>query len=138
MELRRSAESVDWAELAVVFERAPLGPREPGKLQRAFERSHRVCFAYEAERLVGAARLLSDGEYYAAVYDVVVLPEYQRRGIGAKMLAELMDGLAVGSTILVSVPGREPFYARQGFAPLKTAMARYREPERARDAGYIA
>lgn len=77
--------SVDWTELTGVFERAPLGVRDPEKLRRAFEKSHVRCFAYCEGRLVGAARAISDGEYYAGIYDVIIAPEYQRQGIGRRI-----------------------------------------------------
>ena len=137
MQIKTTTRGVDWKALCAVFEAAPLGTREPDKLRRAFERSYRVCFAYEGERMVGAARLLSDGEYYAAVYDVVVAPEWQGRGVGSKMLEQLMFGVDVGSFILVSALGKEPFYRKHGYSKLKTGMARYRDQERARTGGYI-
>ncbi len=137
LRIATNTDGVNWAELATVFEKAPLGTREAAKLQRAFESSYRVAFAYDQGRLVGAARVLSDGEYYAALYDVVVLPEYQRRGVGSAIVNSLMADLQVGSIILVSVPGREPFYSQLGFSKLKTGMSWYRDPERARGGGYI-
>jgi len=39
-------ESVNWHELAIVFERAPLGQREPERLRQTFENSSVRCFAY--------------------------------------------------------------------------------------------
>jgi len=39
-------ESVNWHELAIVFERAPLGQREPEILRQTFENSSVRCFAY--------------------------------------------------------------------------------------------
>ncbi len=118
-------------------ERAPLGPRAPDKLRHAFEKSFRVCFAFHGPRLIAAARMISDGEYYAGIYDVVVLPEYRQQGIGTKMMAPLLDGLSIGTIMLISVPGKEGFYRKLGFDKLETGMARYRNPERMKEAGYI-
>ena len=137
LQIKNTLAGVDWAEVATVFEKAPLGQREPEQLRRAFERSYRTAVAYDGDRLIGVARLLSDGEYYAAIYDVVILPDYQRRGIGTALMANLTAGIDVGSWILISVPGKEGFYGRQGFVSLKTGMVRYRDPERARSRGFI-
>src|SRR6185312_15419881 len=49
-----------------------LGGREGDKVRRAFEKSDVVCFAMDGARLVGAARALTDFEYHATIYDVVV------------------------------------------------------------------
>ena len=132
-----TVEGIDWAELATVYERAPLGRRDPERLKRAYEQSYRVCFVFDRHQLVGAARMLSDGEYYAAIYDVVVLPEYQGCGIGTKMMTTLLADLSVGSIILFAVPGKEGFYKKLGFAKLKTGMGRFQNAQVMKDLGYI-
>lgn len=137
LSLIHTAADIDWHELALVYERAPLGARDPDQLRRAYEKSYRVCFAYDGPRLVGAGRVLSDGEYYAAVYDLVVLPEYQGQGIGSRIMASLMEDLPPGPVLLFAVPGKERFYERLGFQRMKTAMARFRNPQRAREQGYL-
>ncbi len=78
---------VDWAEAAEVLRRAPLVAREPGKLRRACENSYVVCFAFDGETLAGMARAISDGEYLAGLFDLVVLPEYQGKGIGKQLMS---------------------------------------------------
>jgi GNAT superfamily N-acetyltransferase len=135
--LSQHLDAVDWAQLAHIFERAPLGSREADKLQRAFGRSYRVCFAYDGGTLVGAGRIVSDGEYYESVYDMVVLPEYQGQGMGTQIIDCLLNDLDVGTIMLVSVPGKESFYRKHVFDTLRTGMARYRNQERAREAGYL-
>src|SRR5688500_8472846 len=61
---------VDWDALALVYERAPLGKRDPVKLRRAFEASYLTTLVLDGARIVGAGRAISDGEYYSNVYDV--------------------------------------------------------------------
>jgi len=116
---------VDWDQAATVFERAPLGKkrRDPERLRKAFEASQAVIFMFDSEKLIGLARALCDGQYQAAIYDVVLLPEYQRKGIGKEMIKRLREQLPVGNIILYAVPGRESFYARLGFKKMRTAMA---------------
>jgi GNAT superfamily N-acetyltransferase len=114
---------VDWTAAAEIFTRAPLGTRKPDMLHRAFQNSYAYVFAYDDETLVGLARAICDGEYQAAVYDVVLLPEYQKRGIGKQMMNELLKQISVKNVILYAVPGREGFYAKCGFRKMRTAMA---------------
>ncbi|MBM4039811.1 MAG: GNAT family N-acetyltransferase [Planctomycetes bacterium] len=118
-----SLSGVDWKQAAEVFQRAPLGTREPGKLARAFANSYACVVAWDDDRLIGLARALCDGEYQAAIYDVVLLPEYQGKGIGKKMMEGLCEQLPVQNIILYAVPGRESFYRKCGFRPMLTAMA---------------
>jgi GNAT superfamily N-acetyltransferase len=129
---------IDWAEAAEVLRRAPLAAREPGKLGRACDNSSVVCFAFDGETLVGMARAISDGEYVATLFDLVVLPEYQGKGIGTAILEAVHHRLPVKMILLYSVPGIEPFYQMFGYHRLLTGMIRSVNPERLRVEGYIA
>lgn len=138
LSLRFDTTGIDWFQACEVFRRAPLGIREPAQLRRAFENSAHVCFAFHHDRLVGLGRALSDGEYQAVICDLVVLPEYQGKGVGRQILTALQGRLAVRTTILYAVPGKEAFYRNFGFARMRTAMAR-RVPDADdfREKGYI-
>lgn len=131
MEIRLSddATAISWPELARVIELAPLGKRDIGKLEIAFRNSAVRCFAYDGERLIGAGRAISDGALRAAIYDLVVLPEYQGKGIGTMILRDLLDRAEAEMVMLFANPGKEPFYTRFGFRMMKTAMAIMPNPE---------
>lgn len=133
------AEEVDWEEAVMLFERAPLGSqrRDPDKLKRAFEASYAVAVVYDCDKLVGMGRALCDGEYQAAIYDMVVLPEYQGKGIGKGIIEKLCGQLPVENIILYSVPGREGFYMKCGFRRMRTAMARLNHHMSEPDKGYL-
>lgn len=129
--------SVDWARLADIFLLAPLGARDPSRLQRIFEQSATCCFAYIGGELVGAGRAISDRVSYAAIFDVVVAPEHQRRGIGTEIMQRLIRAAEAPNIILHSVPGKQTFYEQLGFRKMTTAMARFSNPDLQRQAGYI-
>ncbi len=135
--LQFDTDGVDWAEAVEVFRRAPLGTREPEKFRRACENSFLVCFAYDGDTLIGTGRVVSDGEYYAGLYDVVVLPEYQGKGVGKAIVGAIHERLSVSAITLFSVPGKEPFYKKCGYHKLLTAMIRVDDPERLRVSGFI-
>ena len=129
---------VNWSEAADLFRRAPLGVRDPDKLRRSCEQSFLVCFAYLKNKLVGMGRAISDGEYQAAIYDLVILPEYQNKGIGQQVMEELHRRLPVKTILLYAVPGKESFYRKLGYCKMLTAMAkRNEELDDFRLAGYI-
>lgn len=119
-------QAIDWHEAVIVFERAPLGRtrREADQLRRAFAASYACIFAWAGKKLIGLGRALCDGEYQAARYDLVVLPEYQGMGLGREMVKKLCDRLPVENIILYAVPGREGFYQKCGFTRMLTAMAK--------------
>jgi len=88
--------------------------------------------------LVGMGRALSDGEYQAAIYDLVVLPAYQSKGIGRQIMEAIQRRLPVKTIILYAVPGKELFYKNLGYFKMQTAMARRNEAlEEFRLEGYI-
>lgn len=134
-----SPEAVDWEEAVSLFLRAPLGTqkRDPDKLKRAFEASYAVVVAHDPDKLVGMGRALCDGEYQAAIYDMVVLPEYQGRGVGKEIIGRLCEQLPVENIILYSVPGREGFYMKCGFKRMRTAMARLNQYMSESGSGYL-
>ena len=137
IELRFDTKGVDWQEAVTLIERAPLGSREPLKLERTFNNSDLVCFAWDDEKLVGLGRALSDGEVQSVIYDLCLLPEYQGRQLGRMMMTEMMDRLDTPTVVLWAVPGKEKFYGKFGFKPMLTAMARFENPEKSATQGYI-
>ena len=83
-------------------------------------------------------RAISDGEYQAAIYDLVILPEFQNKGVGSRILIELHKRLPVENIILYSVPGKESFYEKLGYSKMLTAMAkRTKDVEIFRLNGYV-
>ena len=69
--------------------------------------------AYEGERLVGCLRILSDGYYFGTITELLVLPEYQKRGIGSGLL-QLARENAPTLLYFGAQPGLEPFYEKNG------------------------
>ena len=71
---------------------------------------------------VGMIRVLSDGSYANFITDVIVIPEYQRRGIGKELMRRTVEymksTMEPGETIilyLMSAIGKEQFYKQFGF-----------------------
>jgi len=78
-----------------------------------------VC-AYCGEQLVGMARIIGDGGMVYYIQDVIVIPDYQRQGIGKQMMDRIMGYIrnhASQNTIigLMSAVGKEAFYEKYGF-----------------------
>lgn len=133
----RDVEAVVWEDLAYVFELAPLGHRDPVRLEAAFQGSTLCCFVYCQSRLIAAGRVLSDGVGHAVIFDVVVLPEYQGQGVGRQVMEVLTRDVNVPKVFLYAVPGKEGFYERLGFRRMKTAFALFANPEGHRENGYL-
>jgi GNAT superfamily N-acetyltransferase len=78
-----------------------------------------IC-ALVGDQTVGMARIIGDAGMVYYIQDVIVLPEYQRQGIGTQMMDLIMIYLRAHShhnTILglMAAVGKEPFYEKYGF-----------------------
>ena len=78
-----------------------------------------VRLGFDGDRLVAAARAITDGVRCAAVFDVCVLPAYRGRGIGRMVMRSLVDALAGQFVILTCDRPLQKLYAEFGFAPLR-------------------
>jgi len=130
--------SINWDELAHLYKIASLGEKDPIDLKRVFSNSRYVCFIYDEDKLIGAGRALADGVDCSYICDVAVHPEYQGKGLGSKMILQLIEASKVHKKILLyAVPGKEEFYARFGFKKMKTAMAIFEKQEQAMQWGLV-
>ena len=67
---------------------------QPEMLKNAYANSLRIFGAYENEKLLGIIRVVGDGHSIVFIQDIVVLPEYQRHGIGTALLKKVLDTYA--------------------------------------------
>jgi aralkylamine N-acetyltransferase len=110
--------------LANLFEAAGLAHRAAEKVHRAYRNSDVVCFCWDEMQLVATGRALTDGEYHGTIHDVAVHPDYQRQGIGSRVMRELLERLPVWRVLLVADSEAQPFYARLGFKHYADVLAR--------------
>ena len=69
--------------------------------------------AYDNNVLVGCLRILSDGYYFGTITELLVLPEYQKHGVGSKLL-QLAKESTPTMLYFGSQPGVEGFYEKNG------------------------
>ncbi|PHS31753.1 MAG: GNAT family N-acetyltransferase [Sulfurovum sp.] len=130
--------TVIWQELSDLYTMAPLGKKEPHDLEIVFNNSMFKYFVYDNEKLIGVGRALADGVDCSYICDVAIHPEYQGRGIGKAIIEKLVkDSKGHTKIILYAVSNKEPFYAKFGFAKMKTAMAIFKNQSWAREIGLV-
>ena len=64
---------------------------KPEMVKKAYENSLLTLGAYDSNQLVGVIRTVGDGFSIVFVQDILVLPEYQRKGIGTQLLRKIME-----------------------------------------------
>ncbi len=90
--------------------------RSAEALRRAFEQSQHVAIARDGERVVGTARLLSDGVSNAYLLDVWTMTSYRRQGIATEMVRRLLDEVP-GQHVGLQTDGAQELYRSLGFEP---------------------
>ena len=88
--------------------------RTTAALRRSFESSPHVAIAWAGDRVVGTARLLSDGVCNSYVVDVWTLSSLRRRGIARQMMRVLVDAVP-GQHVGLFTDDAEDFYRAIGF-----------------------
>mgnify|MGYP002597501337 FL=1 len=94
---------------------------QPETLHRGFENSLLTLAAYEENRLIGILRAVGDGQTIVFVQDLLILPEYQRRGVGTALLRELLARYPQVRQIELNAddsPSLLAFYRKTGFVPM--------------------
>ncbi len=89
--------------------------------EKSLEKSLYTVVANSDGQAVGMGRLIGDGMYYMIV-DIVVLPTYQKMGIGSTILNMIVDYVNRETPIggrssiqLIAEKGKEKFYEKRGF-----------------------
>jgi GNAT superfamily N-acetyltransferase len=114
---------VDWQQMkAILTEDDFDNGRTPEQLATSFANSFASCIAYQDGKIVGTARVLSDGVCNAYVVDVWTYSPLRRHGIGREMMERLLARLQ-GQHVYLFTDEAEPFYTALGFRQQGTGMA---------------
>lgn len=110
---------VDFAQLQQLFTRTAFWARSRTieQLEIAIANSNPVVTVWDQERLIGFARANSDGIYRAAIWDVVVDPDYQGAGLGRKLVQTVISHplLCKVERVYLTTTHKQSFYERIGF-----------------------
>lgn len=63
----------------------------PLMLKNAFEHSLKIYAAYIDNKVIGIIRIVGDGYSVILIQDILVYPEYQRKGIGTALLQHVLE-----------------------------------------------
>jgi ribosomal protein S18 acetylase RimI-like enzyme len=112
-----SLDGIDWARTKADLAADDFdNGRSPDALRRSFERSQHVAIARDGDRVVGMARLLSDGVCNAYLVDVWTASSHRRRGIATRMVRLLLDAVP-GQHVGLQTGDAQALYRSLGFRP---------------------
>ena len=130
IEYKTGLNDSEWSVLVDLYDETNMflglgRKRDIEKIRRAYLKSYKFVVAWDSGKIVGAGRIISDGECYAWIHDVAVLEPYRKQGIGRKIIETLCEGNEGLLTGLTSSFEAVEFYLKLGFNKHKTAMAKY-------------
>ena len=102
-----------------------LSGKYPHRLIKALKSSSLVVTAWDGDKLVGLIRALDDGEMVAFLHYLLVRPDYQGKGIAARLLAMVKERYKDYRYINIMPDERQniTFYQKHGFTLLEDGVA---------------
>ena len=95
--------------------------REKEQIYSAFKNSYYIL-AYNNENLIGFGRAISDYYCYTSIHDVLVLKEFQNKGIGTNIMNMLIEKFSNTNIYLTHTPYKDEFYKKFNFNKIDNAM----------------
>lgn len=96
---------------------------QPQMLEQALSHSLVIYLALDGDAVVGLIRLVGDGFSSVFVQDLIVLPSYQRQGIGSSLMKQALGNFKEAYQVQLATEETEKnvgFYRSMGFEILST------------------
>ena len=96
---------------------------QPQMLEKALSHSLAIYLALDGDAVVGLVRLVGDGFSSIFVQDLIVLPSYQRQGIGSTLMKQALSDYKDTYQIQLATEESEKtlgFYRSLGFETLSS------------------
>ena len=96
---------------------------QPQMLEQALSHSLAIYLALDGDAVVGLIRLVGDGFSSVFVQDLIVLPSYQRQGIGSRLMKQALGDFKDAYQVQLVTDQTEKnleFYRSLGFETLST------------------
>ena len=96
---------------------------KPQMLEQSLSHSLVIYLALDGDAVVGLIRLVGDGFSSVFVQDLIVLPSYQRQGIGSSLMKEALEDFKETYQVQLATEQTEEnvgFYRSMGFETLST------------------
>ncbi|HNP96460.1 MAG TPA: GNAT family N-acetyltransferase [Cyclobacteriaceae bacterium] len=104
---------IDILKRSTLDERRPVN--SPERIQKMLDHGNVLVTAWDGDKLVGVSRALTDFSFCCYLSDLAVDREYQKKGIGKKLIEEThnLSGPTT-SLILLAAPAAALYYPKIG------------------------
>ena len=107
-------------EFVDVLKRSTLGERRPindaDRIQEMLQNANLIVTARKDGKLVGVARSLTDFSFCTYMSDLAVDQEYQKMGIGVRLIKETKRHTPQAKLILLAAPAAVNYYPKTGMS----------------------
>jgi len=99
----------------------PIADKE--RIAKMYANSNLIVTAWDISKLVGISRSLTDFCYSCYLSDLAVRKEYQRHGIGKKLIALTKEKIGEHTMLLLlAAPAAMDYYPKVGFEPVENGF----------------
>jgi predicted N-acetyltransferase YhbS len=99
----------------------PTNDRE--RIKKMYQNSDLIITAWDGETLVGVSRSITDWAWCCYLADLAIRSDYQRLGVGKKLIALTKEKLGEHSMVLLlSVPTAMQYYPKLGFQKVQNGF----------------
>ena len=121
-----TTQSITSSEFVDILERSTLGERRPIDnkkcIQGMLDHADILALALDNGKIVGVARAVTDFNYACYLSDLAVDVDYQKMGIGQKLIQTVQNELEKScKIILLSAPDAVGYYPKIGFTGHESA-----------------
>jgi GNAT superfamily N-acetyltransferase len=123
----REGYPIEPEDLRALFEHAPWARgRTVEEIRIMLENTDYHFSAWDGKRLIGFARVLTDRIYRATLWDVVVHPDHQKRGVGEELMNRVLSHpvLSRVEKFWLNTRDKFGFYEKFGFVRSDQGMVR--------------
>ena len=99
---------------------------KPEKLMNALEQSLKVWTVWDGDQLIGLARDVGDGYSIIYIQDILVLNDYQGRGIGSRLIQLILEEYQDVRQVMLLTDDTDKtiaFYKKNGLIPVSEIEA---------------
>lgn len=100
--------------------RVALHDAQPGRFQRSLRHCLVHVTAHSGDKLIGFAKVATDGGVHGFLLDVTVHPDFRREGLGTRLVGRAVEEARDRGAQQLHVaydPELHPFFAHCGFGP---------------------
>lgn len=124
--IKENINNVD--EFNLLYDLVGWGAYDKEISKKALNNTYYSISIYDDNKIIGYGRLIGDSICFMHIHDVMVVPEYQNKKIGTKIMNQLIEKIEAIKkenpdmrVYLGASKGKEDFYKKFGFIERKDA-----------------